>query len=187
MKTAILISGSGTNLQAIIDAKELGELPNIEISLVIADRECYGIERALQAGIPTFLVERGERLSQEIDEICTNHNIELIVLAGFLSILNADFCSKWDHKIINLHPSLLPKYGGKGMYGNKVHQAVIANNETESGATVHYVTAGVDEGEIITQTRFDIPKGADVKWLQNKISEVEKPLLIQAIKTISEQ
>ena len=181
MKIAVLISGSGTNLQAIIDAVDSGKLKNIEIACVIADRNCYGLERALDAEIPTWYVERGEGLSKEIDEICSENGIDLIVLAGFLSILNEEFCRKWDKKIINLHPSLLPKYGGMGMYGSKVHSAVLAAREKESGVTVHYVSSGVDEGEIILQKSFKIPENADLEWLQQKISEVEKPLLIEAI------
>ena len=184
MKIAILVSGSGSNLQAIIDAVKSGDLNNIEISCVIADRNCFGLERALDAEIDTWYVERGKNLSDEIDEICQEKQVDLIVLAGFLSILNEDFCHQWNKKIINLHPSLLPKYGGMGMYGKKVHQAVLANNETESGATVHFVSAGVDEGEIILQGSFKIPENADLEWLQQKISEIEKPLLIKAIKKL---
>lgn len=185
MKVAVLISGSGTNLQAIINSITDKTLPNIEITCVIADRNCYGLERALDAEIPTWYVERGENLSQEINEICTNAEVELIVLAGFLSILDKDFCEKWDRKIINLHPSLLPKFGGKGMYGEYVHKAVLENKETQSGATVHYVTQGIDEGEIILQKSFDIPSSANLDWLKQKISEIEKPLLIEALKKIS--
>ena len=107
-------------------------------------------------------------------------------MAGFLSILNHEFCEIWDKKIINLHPSLLPKFGGMGMYGNKVHRAVLNNKEKTSGVTVHYVSSGVDEGEIITQKCFDLPENADMKWLQNRISEIEKPLLLRAIQKIAE-
>ena len=187
MRVAVLISGSGTNLQAITDAVNSGELKKVEIACVIADRNCYGLERALDAGLETWFVERAENLSAEIDRICTENNVQLIVLAGFLSILNEEFCSKWDKKIINLHPALLPKYGGIGMYGKKVHEAVLSNNKGESGVTVHFVSAGVDEGEIISQESFQIPENADIEWLQNKISETEKPLLIEAIRKISEK
>ncbi|MDG4950356.1 phosphoribosylglycinamide formyltransferase [Weeksellaceae bacterium KMM 9724] len=186
MRIAVLISGSGSNLQAIIDAVAAKDLKHVEIVAVIADRNCYGLERALDAELPTWFVERSETLSSEIDEICENEKVDLIVLAGFLSILNEEFCTKWDKKIINLHPSLLPKYGGMGMYGAKVHKAVLANNEKESGATVHYVSSGVDEGEIILQESFEIPAEADLDWLQQKISEVEKPLLLKAIQKLAD-
>ena len=185
MRIAVLISGSGSNLQAIIDAVAAKDLKNVEIVAVIADRNCYGLERALDAELPTWYVERNETLSSEIDEICKNEKVDLIVLAGFLSILNEKFCAKWEKKIINLHPSLLPKYGGMGMYGAKVHKAVLANHEKESGATVHYVSSGVDEGEIILQESFEIPDMADLQWLQQKISQVEKPLLLKAIQKLA--
>ena len=185
MRIAVLISGSGSNLQAIIDAVAAKDLKHVEIVAVIADRNCYGLERALDAELPTWFVERSETLSSEIDEICENEKVDLIVLAGFLSILNEEFCTKWDKKIINLHPSLLPKYGGMGMYGAKVHKAVLDNNEKESGATVHYVSSGVDEGEIILQNSFEIPENANLDWLQQKISEVEKPLLLKAIQKLA--
>lgn len=182
MKIAVLVSGSGSNLQAIMDAIQNKELKNVEISCVIADRNCYAMERSLDAEIPTWYVDRGDSLSGEVDDLCSNHfAVDCIVLAGFLSILNEEFCTQWDKKIINLHPSLLPKYGGMGMYGSKVHKAVLANKETTSGATVHYVSAGVDEGEIIMQESFDIPQDANLEWLQNKISQIEKPLLLKAI------
>lgn len=184
MRIAVLISGSGSNLQAIIDAVAAKDLKNVEIVAVIADRNCYGLERALDAELPTWFVERSDTLSSEIDEICVNEKVDLIVLAGFLSILNEEFCAKWEKKIINLHPSLLPKYGGMGMYGAKVHKAVLTNHEKESGATVHYVSSGVDEGEIILQESFEIPAEAGLEWLQQKISEIEKPLLLKAIQKL---
>lgn len=186
MKTAIFVSGSGTNLQAIIDAVENKTLGNITLQVVISDRDCYGIERAKKHQITHYQLSRGEDLSHRIHRICQEMDVELIVLAGYLSILSEEFCGNWQKKIINLHPSLLPKYGGKGMYGNHVHRAVLAAGEQQSGATVHYVTAGVDEGEIILQSAFDMPENADLAWLQNKISKIEKPLLVQAIKKISE-
>lgn len=187
MKIAVLVSGSGSNLQAIIDAVEKEVLFDVEISCVIADRSCYAMERALEAGLPVWQTERGKNLSSEVNKICKEAGVDIIVLAGFLSILDQDICKKWDRKIINLHPSLLPKYGGKGMYGLKVHQAVIAHGEEESGASVHYVTAGVDEGEVIAQMRFKLPARANVEWLVNKIAEIEKPLLISVIDKLSKK
>ncbi|MGI9526066.1 MAG: phosphoribosylglycinamide formyltransferase [Weeksellaceae bacterium] len=186
MNIAVLASGSGSNLQAIINAVSEGYFNGkVTINAVIVDRDCYAIERALDAELNTWFIERGPTLSTEINEICVQENIDLIVLAGFLSILDEKFCHQWNKKIINLHPSLLPKYGGMGMYGEKVHQAVLAENEKESGATVHYVTAGVDEGEVILQESFEIPENADLLWLKNRISEIEKPLLLKALKKIA--
>lgn len=145
------------------------------------------MERALDAEIPTWFVERKEDFNTEINDICKENKVDLIVLAGFLSILNDDFCKKWENKIINLHPSLLPKYGGAGMYGMHVHEAVAKNKEKESGASVHYVTAGIDEGEVIAQMRFDIPEGSNAEFIAHKISEIEKPLLISVIDKLSKK
>lgn len=186
MKIAVLVSGSGSNLQAIIDAIQTKQLTGVAIEAVIADRNCYGIERALAADLNTWCVERNKHLSEEVNEICTTAEVDIIVLAGFLSILNEDFCAQWEKKIINLHPSLLPKFGGMGMYGANVHKAVLAANESQSGATVHYVSSGVDEGEIILQDTFEIPPEADLAWLQNQISEIEKPLLLKAIQRLAD-
>ncbi len=188
MKIAVLVSGNGSNLQAIIDAVQQERLTDVEITCVIADRNCYAMERALDAELPTWFVDKKEEdINTAIDEICEENKVDLIVLAGFLSILNADFCQKWDKKIINLHPSLLPKFGGKGMHGMRVHQAVIAAGEQESGASVHYVTAGIDEGEVIAQMRFDIPQGSDVAFVAGKIAEIEKPLLLSVIDKLSKK
>lgn len=187
MNIAVLVSGSGTNLQEIIDAIDNERLIDVNISCVIADRQCYGMERAMKHNIDVWRVKRNKNLSKEVNELCVNNDVDMIVLAGFLSILSDEFCQKWQKRIINLHPSLLPNYGGVGMYGHHVHEAVIKNKETKSGVTVHYVTAGVDEGDIISQISFDIPERADVEWLSHKISEVEKPLLIAAIDKFSKK
>lgn len=187
MKIAVLVSGGGTNLQEIIDAIESERLFDVKIACVIADRSCFAIERALNHGLSVWQVERNTQLSAEIDEICIENEVDVIVMAGFLSIISAELCEKWERRIINLHPSLLPKYGGKGMFGNKVLEAVLENKEEKSGATVHYVTAGVDEGDIISQMSFEIPKNANLEWMANKLGEVEKPLLIAAIDKLSKK
>ncbi|SMC75031.1 phosphoribosylglycinamide formyltransferase [Moheibacter sediminis] len=185
MKIAVFVSGGGTNLQNIIDAIQDGSLPNVEISMVIADRNCLAVERALDVDIPTYLLEDRKAFSEDAQHNLEGEEIDLIVLAGFLSILSKEFVEKWENKMINVHPALLPKYGGKGMYGKKVHEAVLANNEKESGATVHYVTAGIDEGEIILQQAFPIKPGENVDWLAWRISQVEKEILIEAIKKLA--
>ncbi|MGM5629431.1 phosphoribosylglycinamide formyltransferase [Apibacter raozihei] len=185
MNIAVLVSGGGTNLQRILDALESGELIDCNLQSVIADRDCYAIERALDKDISTFLLERGKNLSVDIDHILEDQNIDIIVLAGFLSILSVEFCHKWSGKIINIHPSLLPKFGGKGMYGAKVHQAVLDAGEVESGATVHFVTQGIDEGEIILQGTFSIDKNDTVADLQQKVMIVEQKILIEAINSLS--
>ena len=185
MKIAVFVSGSGTNLQNIIDAIEDGTLPNVEISMVMTDRDCYAIERSLEKDIRTYVLDR-KTFSEDAEHNLIDEEIDLIVLAGFLTILSPEFTSKWGSKMINIHPALLPKFGGKGMYGAKVHKAVLEANEKTSGATVHYVTAGVDEGQIICQGIFEIEEGDEVADLQRKVAEVEGKIFIEAIKQISE-
>lgn len=185
MKIAIFVSGGGTNLQNIIDEVESGYLSNVEISMVMTDRDCYAIERSLDKDIRTYVLDR-ITFSEDAEHNLIDEDIDLIVLAGFLTILSPEFTAKWGDKMINIHPSLLPKFGGKGMYGSKVHKAVLEAGEKTSGATVHYVTAGVDEGEIITQGTFEVEETDQVADLQRKVAEVEKVILIEAIKKISE-
>lgn len=184
MKLAVFVSGSGTNLQNIIDAIQDGTLQNTEISMVMADRDCFAIERALDAEIPTYLLEDRKTFSKDADFNLEGEEVDLIVLAGFLSILTPEFTEKWKGKIINIHPALLPKFGGKGMYGEKVHQAVLASGDKKSGATVHFVTAGVDEGDIIIQDEFPVDESDTVQDLQRKVAEVEKISLIKAINNL---
>jgi len=185
MKIAVFVSGGGTNLQNIIDAVEDGTLPNVEISMVMTDRDCYAIERSLDKDIRTYVLDR-KTFSEDAEHNLEGEEIDLIVLAGFLTILSPEFTSKWGSKMINIHPALLPKFGGKGMYGAKVHKAVLEAGEKTSGATVHFVTAGVDEGQIICQGIFEIEEGDEVADLQRKVAEVESEIYIKAIKQISE-
>ena len=184
-RIAVFISGSGSNLQSIIDNIENGNL-NCKISYVIADRECFGLERAEKHGIKSIMLDKklfGKNLSDEINAILENdtERTDYIVLAGYLSILSESFINKWNRKIINIHPSLLPKYGGKGMYGIKVHEAVIANKEKESGCTIHFVDNGIDTGEIITNVKVPVYENDTPEILQNRVLEKEHILLIEGI------
>lgn len=179
----VLVSGGGTNLQRIIDCIKGGEIPNAKITMVVADRECFGLERSQKQNIPTKLIQRGKRFSAELKKILPE-NTDLIVLAGFLSILNKEFCESFPGKIINIHPALLPKFGGKGMWGHHVHEAVLAAEEKESGATVHYVTSGIDEGEIILQKSFEIADNETLETLAEKIHTVEYEIFPKAINKI---
>ncbi|MDQ1095707.1 MULTISPECIES: phosphoribosylglycinamide formyltransferase [Chryseobacterium] len=176
----VLVSGSGTNLQRIIDTIDQGEIRNAKISLVVADRDCYGLERAKKHNIDHVLIPRGKNFSSELDTTIPEHT-DLIVLAGFLSILKPEFCQKWSGKIINVHPALLPKYGGKGMWGHHVHHAVIEAGEKESGVSVHFVTPGIDEGEIIMQKSFPLNEDETPETLTQKIHEVEYEIFPKAI------
>ena len=184
MRLAVFVSGNGSNLQSIIDAVQQKVLNEITIDVVVADRDCYAIKRAEQAGIEVMLVNRKSNWTDKVYTQLKSKQISHIVLAGFLSILNSIICEEWKNKIINLHPSLLPKYGGKGMYGLKVHQAVIDNKETQSGATVHYVTEGVDEGNILMQKTCNVDFNETPDSLQNKIHLIEKDILIESIKIL---
>ena len=179
----ILISGSGTNLQRIMDCIDNGEIRNTRVSLVIADRPCFGLERAENHNIPTILIKRGKDFSQNLSDAIPA-DTDLIVLAGFLSILKPEFCEKWQGKIINIHPALLPKFGGKGMWGHHVHNAVIAAGENESGATVHFVTPVVDEGDIILQEKFDIDELDTAETIAKKVHLVEYDIFPKAIDKI---
>ena len=179
----ILISGSGTNLQRIMDAVKNSEIENAKVNLVIADRACFGLERAEKAGVKNILLKRGKEFSQNLEKTIPEET-DLIVLAGFLSILSKEICEKFEGKIINIHPALLPKFGGKGMWGHLVHQAVLDAKEKESGATVHFVTSGIDEGEIISQKSFPIDEGDTVEILQKKVHEIEQEIFPKAINLV---
>ena len=184
MNLAVFVSGGGTNLQAIIDAVNYGEIPNSKIELIIADRNCYAIERASTNNIKHFVFNRKEKNSEDIVSLLQEHKISHIVLAGYLSILDKTICKVWENKIINIHPSLLPKYGGKGMYGEHVHKAVIENKEMVSGATVHFVTEGIDDGGIILQKEIAIEVNETASSLQQKVLKIEHEILIESLKIL---
>lgn len=184
-KIAVLVSGGGTNLQEIIDNIENKRL-NCKIEYIIADRDCYSLERGRKYNIKSVLLDKkeyGNKLSNEINKVLEN-KVDLIVLAGYLSIIDKDFISDWNNKIINIHPSLLPKYGGKGMYGMKVHEAVIANKEKESGCTVHFVDVDIDTGKILLQRKVDVSNNETSESLQKKVLKEEHQLLIEAIEKV---
>ncbi|MFZ2779944.1 MAG: phosphoribosylglycinamide formyltransferase [Leptotrichiaceae bacterium] len=184
-KIAVLVSGGGTNLQEIIDNIENKRL-NCKIEYIIADRDCYSLERGRKYNINSILLDKkeyGNKLSNEINKVLEN-KVDLIVLAGYLSIIDKDFISDWNNKIINIHPSLLPKYGGKGMYGMKVHEAVIANKEKKSGCTVHFVDVDIDTGKILLQRKVDVSNNETPESLQKKVLKEEHQLLIEAIEKV---
>ena len=189
-KIGVLVSGGGSNLQSIIDKSKSGEL-QCKVEVVIGDRECYGVERAKETGIDGYTLDRKvlkKELCREIDKIVSERGIDLIVLAGFLSIIDEEFVNKWKGRIINIHPSLLPKFGGSGMYGIRVHEAVLKAGEQESGCTVHYVDTGVDSGEIIAQKRVKVLEGDTPEILQKRVLVEEHKLLPESIaKIISER
>ncbi|QCX54253.1 phosphoribosylglycinamide formyltransferase [Elizabethkingia sp. JS20170427COW] len=182
----VLVSGSGSNLQRILDTIQSGEIKDAQVSLVVADRECYGLERANNAGIEHKLIKRGKDFCNQLEEILPE-NTDLIVLAGFLSVMTEDFCNHWAGKIVNIHPSLLPKYGGKGMWGMHVHNAVKNAGETTTGATVHFVTPGVDEGEVILQQETAIHADDTPEAIAEKVHQIEYQIFPKAIQKVLEK
>jgi len=193
----VLVSGGGTNLQALLDAGKNGTLGPGKIALVVSDRPgVFALERAKLAGVPFTVVEpdktipkeeRRQELSGRILGIAENHKIDLIVLAGFLSILAGKIIQDYSGRIINLHPSLLPKFGGDGMYGEKVHRAVLDAGEIESGCTVHLVDAGTDTGPILLQRKVPVVPGDTPETLAERIHKEEHTAIAQAVKIMTEK
>jgi len=191
-KIAVLVSGGGTNLQALIDAEKSGILTSGEICLVLASRDgVYALERARLAGIPTAVVSRKAVKSQEefekgIQDELDKKGIELIVLAGFMSILSEAFVSRWPKRIINVHPSLIPSFCGEGFYGLRVHEAALAKGVKVTGATVHFVNEIPDGGEIIFQKAVEVEDGDTPEVLQKRVMEqAEWKLLPRAAELVS--
>lgn len=188
LKIAVLISGSGSNLQAIIDSIESKYL-NCSIEAVISDKkDVYGIDRAKSKNINTYVVDKkqhGAKLSDEILKILEG-KVDLIVLAGFLSILEGEILELFKNKIINVHPALIPSFCGDGMYGIKVHEKVLEYGVKVSGCTVHFVDAGTDSGPIIIQNVVQVYSGDTAKELQQRVLIEEHKALPLAIKYISE-
>ena len=174
---AVLVSGGGTNLQALIDAQKKGVIESGEIKLVISNNEkAYALTRAENANIKTQVITKKECGSQEAFEqklikTLEDNNIELIVLAGFMSILSVNFTSKYPKRIINVHPSLIPSFCGKGFYGLKVHEAALGYGVKVTGATVHFVNEIPDGGEIIMQKAVNIEEGDTPEVLQKRVME----------------
>ena len=172
---AVLVSGGGTNLQALIDAEKSGIISSGEIRLVVSNNEkAYALTRAENANIKTQIVTKKECGSQEafekkLIEVLEDNNIELIVLAGFMSILSENFTSRYPKRIINVHPSLIPSFCGKGFYGLKVHEAALGYGVKVTGATVHYVNEIPDGGEIIMQKAVEIEEGDTPETLQHRV------------------
>lgn len=188
-KIAVLTSGGGSNLQSIIDKIEDGYIKNCKIEIVIGDRpNIYAIERAEKKGIETLILDRKvykNGLSKKICE-CLYGKVDLIVLAGWLSILNGDLINKFENKIINIHPSLIPSFSGNGMYGIKVHEKALEYGVKLSGCTVHFVDEGTDSGPIIIQKSVPVFEDDTPELLQRRVLEKEHIALPEAVKLISE-
>ncbi|MEG1134772.1 MAG: phosphoribosylglycinamide formyltransferase [Cellulosilyticaceae bacterium] len=186
LKIGVLVSGGGTNLQSVIDATQDGTLAS-RITCVISNKEeAYGLVRARENGIQDIFINPKEaNYNEQVLEALKKHEVELVVLAGYLKIVDTGLIEAYKGRIINIHPSLLPKYGGKGYYGLYVHEAVIAAGETESGGTVHYVNEGIDTGEIILQRKVPVYQEDTPQILQQRVlAEVEHKILPEAIACI---
>ncbi len=193
-KIAVFVSGGGTNLQALIDAQKSGVIKSGEIKVVIASRpDAYALVRAKENGIDTAVVSRKENpiqsdFEQGIINILEKYEIDLIVLAGFMSILSADFTKRYENRIINVHPSLIPSFCGQGFYGLRVHEAALEYGVKVSGATVHFVNEIPDGGKIILQKAVEVKDGDTPKILQERImEEAEWKILPEAVEIISKK
>jgi len=176
IKTAVLVSGGGTNLRALLDSERRGELPHAEIALVVSNRQdAYALTRAADAGVEGIFISRkelgAEGFEKKLIKELEAHDIELIVLAGFLCILSENFTRKYEGRIINIHPSLIPSFCGQGMYGLKVHEAALAYGVKVTGATVHFVNEIPDGGQIIMQKAVPVCDGDSPEVLQKRVME----------------
>jgi phosphoribosylglycinamide formyltransferase-1 len=172
-RIAIFASGSGSNAQKILEFFK--KHPEAEVALILSNNpEAYVLQRADNFEVPSHIFDKQEFYkSDDIVSLLKNLQIDLIVLAGFLWLIPENLISAFPNRIINIHPALLPKYGGKGMYGDKVHKAVLNAGEEESGITIHYVNEHFDEGEMIHQSRFKIEKGDDLEMIKFKGQQLE--------------
>ena len=194
-RIAVLVSGGGTNLQALIDAQNRGEIPHGEIALVISNKEgAYALERAATAGIPAVVITKAacggdqEAFEDALLAQLAACEIELIVLAGFMSILSKRFTDAYEKRILNVHPSLIPSFCGEGFYGLRVHRAALDKGVKVTGATVHFVNEIPDGGEIILQKAVDVEEGDTPEILQRRVMEqAEWIILPRAVELVSEK
>ena len=182
LNIGVLVSGGGTNLQAIIDETLAGNI-NGKVKVVISNKEnAYGLERARQNNINTVFETDEDR----IREVLKEHNIDLVVLAGYLKIISPKFVNEFRNKMINIHPSLIPSFCGKGYYGQKVHQGVIDYGAKVTGATVHFVDEGADTGPIIMQETVVVKDDDDASSLAKRVLEIEHKILKKSISLFCE-
>ena len=202
-KTAVLVSGGGTNLQALIDYEKTHADCPFRIEAVFSDtKKAYAIERASKAGIRTQIVspyailgtqgaaqaskdEKRKAVSKRILALCKERGIEFIVLAGFLTVLSGELIGEYDGRMINLHPALLPDFGGEGMWGHHVHEAVLASGKKESGCTVHFVNSGCDTGKIILQKKVPVLPGDTPDSLAARLAPEEHKAIVEAACTVA--
>ena len=183
-RIAVLVSGGGTNLQALLDAQERGEIPCGEIVLVVSDKEdAYALERAKNHGVETAVLSRRKKADRAVFEdrlleTLAAHGIEMIILAGFMVILSENFVKRYPRRILNVHPSLIPSFCGAGYYGLHVHEAALERGVKVTGATVHYVNEIPDGGEIIAQKAVAVEVGDTPETLQRRVMEQAEWILL---------
>ena len=192
IRTAVLVSGGGTNLQAILDASKAGALPHAEIALVVSSNtKAYALTRAEKAGVARAVLakssdETPEAYGQRLIALLREHDIQLVALAGFLTILPENVIRAFDHRILNIHPSLIPSFCGKGFYGLRVHEAALARGVKLTGATVHFVNEIPDGGDIIVQQAVAVLPGDTPELLQRRVmEEAEWKLLPAALEQVA--
>jgi len=193
-KIAVLVSGGGTNLQALIDAEKAGKIPHGEIALVVASKPgVFALERAAKAGIKSVVVERKKypdkpSFEADLKKTLDENGIQMIILAGFMLVLSADFVKQYPNRIINVHPALIPSFCGDGFYGLHVHEAVLNYGVKVTGATVHFVNEVTDGGKIILQKAVDVLEGDTPEVLQKRVMEqAEWIILPQAAEIVAKQ
>ena len=194
LNIAVLVSGGGTNLQALIDAQQRGEIPQGRIALVLASKPgVYALERAKQAGIPSDVLVRREFPTQEAYDEALIGKLEaagtdLVILAGFLTIISETVVNRFENRIINVHPSLIPSFCGEGFYGLRVHEEALRRGVKVTGATVHFVDEGTDTGPILLQKAVEVKEGDTPEILQRRVmEEAEWELLPKAIDMLANQ
>jgi phosphoribosylglycinamide formyltransferase 1 len=189
-KIAVLASTNGTDLQAIIDEMKAGKMPGIELTCVVSNKEnCYALERSREQGYEAIFVNPKDLTREEFDakvaEILEKYEVDLVVLVGYMRILSTQFVQKFPHKIINVHPALIPKFCGKDFFGKGVHEAVLAAGETETGMTIHYVDEGCDTGEIILQKTCEVEPSDTADTLKQKVQALEKEWYPEVIRQLA--
>lgn len=204
MNVVVLVSGGGTNLQSLIDyEKSASDCPYKIVAVCSNTKNAFALERAKNSGIPAFVKspfsvmgkeaaqnasrdQKNAAVSDAVLEVCKEFRADLIVLAGYLSVLRGKIISEYEGKIINLHPALLPKFGGVGMWGENVHRAVLDSGETESGCTVHFADGGCDTGKIILQKKVPVLPGDTVETLYARIAPKEHEAIVEAVLMLCE-
>ena len=187
-KIAVLVSGGGTNLQALLDAQAAGKIPHGEISLVISNKEgAYALTRAANFGVKAAVIT-GKDFETHLQQLLEENGVQMIVLAGFMKILSGAFTSKWPDRILNIHPALIPSFCGEGYYGLRVHEEALRYGVKVTGATVHFVNEIPDGGKIIAQKAVEIEEGDTPERLQRRVMEqAEWTLLPKAVEIVAEQ